>query len=243
MDRFDEEQLQKLKDFFHMKETPEERELFLIRKTQKYAKILSHIPGLLFVGIGNSVAMNTAHKDSDIDLFIVASKERLWTVRILTTLLFSLLWQRKTKHHHRDRFCLSFFVTEKAMDFASFAIQNDIYLYFWVLYMKPIVDLNDTYSQFLEANSSWINMNEYQDILTGNQEYIAIKGEKDTTPSSLGNKLESFLKTHFLPKTLRHFELLWKPYGVIIGEDILKFHDKDMRKEVREKIFSEEDEV
>lgn len=74
--------------------------------------------------------------------------------------------------------------------------------------MKPIVDLNDTYSQFLEANSSWINMNEYQDILTGNQEYIAIKGGKDTTPSSFGNKLESFLKTHFLPKTLRHFELL-----------------------------------
>jgi len=44
MKGFNEEQLQKLKNFFHMKETPEEREIFLIEKTRKYAKLLSWIP-------------------------------------------------------------------------------------------------------------------------------------------------------------------------------------------------------
>lgn len=91
MNAFSEEQLTKLKNFFHMKESPEEREIFLIRKTQKYAKLLSFIPGILFVGIGNSVAMNTAHKDSDIDLFIITRQKRLWTVRFLVTVLFSFI--------------------------------------------------------------------------------------------------------------------------------------------------------
>lgn len=44
MQGFSEGQIQKLKDFFHMKETPEEREIFLIEKTKKYAKILSFVP-------------------------------------------------------------------------------------------------------------------------------------------------------------------------------------------------------
>jgi predicted nucleotidyltransferase len=238
MKGFNEEQLQKLKNFFHMKETPEEREIFLIEKTKKYAKLLSWIPWILFVWVWNSVAMNTAHKDSDIDLFIITKKNRLWITRIITTLFFSLIGQRKTAHNHKELFCLSFFITEEALDFSTFAIKNDIYLYFRVLYMKPIVDINNTYHRFLQANKSWINIDEYSDIIEDNKKYITISKQNTSNNSKLWDFFERTMKNIFLPKTIRHFEKLWKPYWVVIWDDILKFHDKDIRLEIREKIFS-----
>lgn len=60
------------------------------------------------------------------------------------------------------------------MDFSKFAIKNDIYLYFWVLYMKPIIDFNDTYNKFLQSNKSWVNIEEYKDIIDENKTYIHI---------------------------------------------------------------------
>jgi hypothetical protein len=55
--------------------------------------------------------MNCNSEDSDIDLFVVTEKNRLWLVRILITIIFSVLMVRKTKTKHKKRFCLSFFVT------------------------------------------------------------------------------------------------------------------------------------
>jgi len=54
-------------------------------------EFIKWIPGLRMVGIGNSVSMNSASKNSDIDLFIVTDKNRMWLVRILVTLIFQVL--------------------------------------------------------------------------------------------------------------------------------------------------------
>jgi predicted nucleotidyltransferase len=43
------------------------------------------------VGIGNSISMNSASEDSDIDLLIVTEKNKMWLVRILVTLIFQVL--------------------------------------------------------------------------------------------------------------------------------------------------------
>jgi len=37
--------------------------------------------------------------------------------------------------------------------------------------------------------------------------------------------LNNLLKKIFLPKTLRHYEKIGKPYGVIINDNLLKFHN------------------
>lgn len=51
-------------------------------------------------------------------------------------------------------FCLSFFITTDAMNLSKIAIENDIYLYYWIYYMKPILVRGDIYEQFLSANHS-----------------------------------------------------------------------------------------
>jgi hypothetical protein len=79
---------------------------------------------------------------------------------------------RKTPQHHAGRFCLSFFSTTDALDFCKFRISNDIYLFFWILYFKPILDINNTYSDFLNANKSWANFSKYPKIIQENKKYI-----------------------------------------------------------------------
>lgn len=55
------------------------------------------------------------------------------------------------------------------MDLSQVAIENDIYLYYWIYYMKPIVTKNNTYENFLEANN-WVEIDRNQKV--ENQKYI-----------------------------------------------------------------------
>jgi hypothetical protein len=50
------------------------------------------------------------------------------------------------------------------------------------------------------------------------------------------NQLEKLLKKIFLKKTQKTYEKLNKPFWVIINDDMLKFHDKDIRKEISKKL-------
>jgi hypothetical protein len=50
--------------------------------------------------------------------------------------------------------------------------------------------------------------------------------------------LNNFLKRIFLPKTIKHYEKLWKPFWVIINDNLLKFHDGDIREKVKNELFS-----
>ena len=237
MQKFSPEHLLKFKHYFQVKESVSDIEERLWFKVKKYVPPLAFIPWILFVWVGNSLSMNSCHKNSDIDLFIITRPNRLWTVRILTTLYFTLLGQRKTARKHAGKFCLSFFVTEDSLDFSNFAIADDIYLYFWIVFLKPIVDKENTYEHFLEAQKSWADFTEYKNIFEENRQYVndwwktqfLWKIEKSW---KIWDTIETFLKKIFLPKTQKSFLKLGKPFGVIITDDILKFHDRDRRKEI-----------
>ena len=98
--------------------------------------------------------MNACHKDSDIDLFIITRKNRLWSVRIFLTLILSILGQRKTTKKHAGKFCLSFFITEDALSLEHIAIENDVYLEYWVETLKPILNRNKCFEKFMKKNKN-----------------------------------------------------------------------------------------
>ena len=225
-------------DFFNIQEKPWKIEKDFYQKLYKYIKYISWIPWLRMIGVWNSISMNCATADSDIDLYIVTSPNRMWFVRIIITFIFQILWVRKTPKHHAGRFCLSFFSTTDALDFWRFKISNDIYLYFWVLYFKPILNINNTYSDFLEANKTWVNLSKFPEKIQENKQYIQYSkriSERNNF-SKIWDILDSLFKKIFLPKTLWHYEKIWKPYGIIINDDMLKFHNWDVRKEISDKI-------
>ena len=258
--KFDKNIHEKFKAYFDIKNNPSDIEKWFYKKTEKYLKYIKRIPGLKMVWIWNSIAMNSATSDSDIDLYIVTSPNSMWLNRIIITLFFQILWVRKNEKHHSGRFCLSFFSTTDWMDFSDWKLENDVYLYFWIVYFKPILDYDNTYESFLEKNSSWADFGQYSEIIEENKKYVRYwTSYKDKTPlnSPLPSKdwtrirgdekqidgifvsnLNTILKKIFLPKTLKHFEEIWKPFGVIINDDLLKFHNGDIREKIKKELIT-----
>jgi len=224
------------RDYFSIKDEPWNIENIFVKKANKYIKYLKFIPWIKMVAIWNSVAMNYANNESDIDLFIITSINRLWIVRILTTIFFTILLVRKTPKYHTGRFCLSFFCTTKSMDFSGFAIENDIYLYFWIIYLKPILDFDNTYDKFISAQT-WSNFEEYKEIIEKNKNYIKHSWKSFWDKSKIINFFEKILKSIFIKKTIQNYNNLWKPFWIIINDNMLKFHNDDKRKEIRKEIL------
>jgi len=173
---------------------------------------------------------------SDIDLFIVAKKGRLFTSRLWITLLTSLFGVRRHGAKTHKRFCLSFFVEEGHEDLSSIAIEDDIYLARWVKTLEPIAGDYDSYKSFINKNKAW------SEPLIGHLDLQQSMFAK----RRLWHKIIQFvLSIPTLPfeKSLKAWQLkrsrlkaahLNDKSGTIINDHQLKFHDKDKRKEIRE---------
>jgi hypothetical protein len=79
-----------------VKSVPNEHEKILNARAETYIAKITWIPGLRMVAVVNSLSMNATTLDSDIDLFIITAKHRIWLVRVLTTLTFWLhgVWRQ-----------------------------------------------------------------------------------------------------------------------------------------------------
>lgn len=225
-------------DYFAARPWISEVELTFYERTYKYVAYIKWIPWIRMVAIWNSISMNAAKESSDIDLFIVTTNNSLWFVRILITFIFSFLWVRKTDKKHAWRFCLSFFATEDWLNFDNWKIWNDIYLYFWIAYLKPILNYNNTYDFFIKENEAWANFSNYKDLLKYNKGFIKFKKENKRKTGFIIWILNKIFKFLFLPKTFKHYEKIWKPYWIIINDNLLKFHNNDIRKKVVDDLLS-----
>jgi hypothetical protein len=224
---------EKFKKYFNIKEIACEREEFLYKKVLKYTKSISKIPCVKGIFVCNSLSMNATNENSDIDLFIVSSNNRLWIVRILTTLYFQILGMRRTSNKIKNNFCLSFFSTEKGVaNFDDIKIEDDIYLFFWVYYLKTIVDKNDIYKKLLNSFN-------IENVNPDFDKYKIDINYKNKEINSFFNFSEYLLKKIFIKKTINHKKKLQDPWGVIINDDMLKFHDNDIRKKVKNEIIND----
>ncbi len=124
----------------------------LWKKVNLYMKYLFFVPGISCICVCNSLAMKACHTGSDIDLFVITKKNRLWTARIFLTLFFAIVGQRKTQSQHVGKFCLSFFVSEEALNIEKIALKNDIYLAYWIETLVPLINKNNTFERFQEEN-------------------------------------------------------------------------------------------
>lgn len=157
------------------------------------------------IAIVNSLSMYATHKDSDIDLFIITKPGMIWFVRFFSTLI---LWKKGVWRKNDDiagNFCLSFFITTDALDLSKIAIENDIYLYYWIYYLKPIFDKNNTYERFLEANN-WVQIDEKQKI--ENQKYNISTTYSSKNDTNFNTHINNIIRFFLLPKTLKSYNKL-----------------------------------
>jgi len=240
-----------------------------MRRVRKLQQFLKYFPFIKMVALCDFMGYMNAREESDIDLFIITEKNRLFSARFwLTGILKVLNLRPRLKSGiKKDKFCLSFWVTEEGMDLeevalgfgkdeesglaptlclgqTTFLTLGDIYFYYWLAGLKPIYNIDNCFKKFLQSNS-WVkrylpNLNQYY-----NSPNFLISQFPNF---SLFRKLFQRFHLDFVEKILRWFQLGWMPRqlkelskegkSVIIKDNMLKLHWEDKREEFRERFIS-----
>ena len=67
-------------------------------------------------------------------------------------------------------------MTDSELSLQNIAIENDIYLYYWIATLKPIVNKDVTYESFIQANKSWCDFSKFSTILEENKKAVSWSG-------------------------------------------------------------------
>ncbi|MCK5471611.1 hypothetical protein KAI54_00275 [Candidatus Gracilibacteria bacterium] len=188
-------------------------------------------PFLKLAAVGNTLAMGWPEKNSDIDLLVVAEKNRLFTTRFFLTLFTQIFGMRRSGRKIAGRFCLSFFLAENSLNLEKIKIgRDDPYLAFWIATLVPIYGKGE---EFFAANG-WVKKYFPNLKLPAIQKKIRQKTFLERVLNrKLGDFLERVLRNWQLTRAQRKQKNRGKN-AVIISEKILKFHETDQRKEFLE---------
>lgn len=123
-----------------------------IKKAQKWAKILGRCPGVMAIFLSGSLSQGKATEQSDIDFFIIAREDQIWTARFFVFLVLKLCWQIATEKDHASKICPNHFITHQHLEIQ----EQDEYAANLFSHNIPLYDPFSLWSEFVEANKSWI---------------------------------------------------------------------------------------
>lgn len=210
------------------------------RLARKGLLALALLPFVESVFLCNNFGYNNLHRESDIDIFIIASPRRLFLTRLFATLAISLLGLRPGKHSQADRLCLSFYVSSENLDFHRLRItEPDIYFDYWLSNLLPAYDTG-AHNRLLAANS-WLAKTlpnllpivpaPQRTIILGAWGRIAKQAAAGLLSGRLGDRLEAWAKKIQLKKISNVKRQLVQAGDsrVIIDDRIIKLHENDRR--------------
>src|SRR5690242_11290163 len=112
------------------------------RRVRSAIDFLQLVPFVRMVAVVNTLAIDNAREESDMDLLIVTQPGRIWMTRLMVTGIVSMLGFRRHGDKIKNRICLSFYATTAAMNFGKLRLQpDDPHFTFWTSQAVPI--LND----------------------------------------------------------------------------------------------------
>ncbi|HBB27413.1 TPA: hypothetical protein DCZ36_02875, partial [Candidatus Gracilibacteria bacterium] len=220
--------------------SPEEQEFF--RKTQDFIRLIQWIPGLRMIAVSNSLAMYATHPDSDIDLFVITAPKRLWIVRTIVLLTAELLQVRTKPGNEAGKFCFPFFMTEKNLSLKEIALEDDVYLAYWIRSLKPIYNQYYTYGRFMEVNRPFYenilqissSEEEHTDLLKENRTFLVITqrylwitklGEFFSPLFSFKDTILGVISKKLITRKIPTADT----EGIVVNDDMVKLHFTDRR--------------
>ncbi len=210
-------------------------------RARHVASVLRLVPFVRFVGVVNTLALDNARPESDIDLFIIVKRRRLWLTRAVVTAFVHALGVRRHGSTVTDRVCLSFYVSDGALNLEPLkhpAIAHDSYLAYWVTEVVPLFSRCDAWQSFLQANA-WVSERIPHGLAVMPVPYFddgaaakAIRALPELLGySAIGDAFE------WLARAVQHRHMYakqgsrvhTKSTDVVVSDDVLKFHEKDRR--------------
>ncbi len=206
----------------------------LIKKAKKYVKFMQMLPFVRMVSICNNLSFYSAERESDIDLFIITEKKRLFFARSMVWLYTQLLGVRRHGRKTKGRFCLTFFVSEDSMNLENIKHEKDIYFVFWLRLMRPLIG-QKIYRKFISKNK-WINkyfdyeIDQKKHLLPESKSLKKVQaGLEFIFKGYFGDIIEYILKKWQIKRSKKKATKLKNQDGIIITDTVLKFHNDDMR--------------
>jgi len=206
------------------------------KRALRAARFLRFVPNVLTVAVCNNLAYSNVKKESDIDLFIITKRKRIWLTRLLVTAVVQLLGLRRYGKKIANRCCLSFYLTDEHLDISSLSLPGgDPYLSYWLATLSPLYDCDGAFEKFWQANTKLL-----QQVPNARAKYLSDRRtlrEKiigHYTPTKIGAWLEVSAK-RLQRKIMARRERERTPgTGVVISDNILKFHEEDRRELYRQ---------
>lgn len=235
------------RDLSTFREKNEQTSQKLWQKIDRFRWIFALTPYLKLAAVCNTLAFNNADEESDIDLLIVAQKNRLFLCRMILTFWMHLLGLRRHGKKIKGRFCLSFFITEEAYDLS--ALQKgplDLYFAYWLLLLKPVYGKKEIAEQLISSNRVWLKnffatplppSHEQLKPVSKFFEFLKFIQEKILN-TRLGEKLENRLQKWQIRRAKKKRNALGIAFddtAIVIHENILKFHNIDRREGIYQK--------
>lgn len=210
-------------------------------------KRIRWIPFVRAVFVCNTVAASTASKESDIDVFVVIRQGRMWLTRLFLTGILSLFRMRRHGECVANKICLSFFVTDDALNLSSIRWGSpDIYLAYWLSQLIPVFDPDDVL-QTIHHKNVWIRSHlphAFGSYTPGNEYRVGETGISRTIKKVLqkvwggqyGNLIEQQAKHIQELKMKRNYDSVKdaEDSRVVITDRMLKFHENDRRAQYRD---------
>lgn len=103
--------LEKNAAMVHKRKTGATRAQLLMQHAQRSAAIISGFPFVKNVSVSGSLSKGYANEKSDIDLFIITEKNRLWICRTLLHLYKKITFLRGKEHSY----CMNYFIDESKL--------------------------------------------------------------------------------------------------------------------------------
>jgi len=209
----------------------------LIQKAKKASVFLRFVPFLKKIYICNSLALGKANESSDIDLFIVTGNSRMFLSRSIITFILSILKMRRYGENIKQKICLSFFTEVDNLDLKKIALDDDVYLIYWIATLKLLY--GSKYSNVTKKENKWIH--KYLQNLNTKEERAIYKYPfifsfvfkwlfelilRGLLLAPLINKIAGYFQKIRANKKL---QLLGNKAKNIVSDNMLKFHDKDRR--------------
>jgi hypothetical protein len=199
-----------------------------LRKARKIARWLARLSGVRAVFLCNRTAFGLPRDEGDLDFLVIVRHGSIWQTRGLAGLPFVLLGDRPGPNgDERDVVCLSFFLSDQALNLAECALQpDDMYLRHWFLGLLPLVD-DGVCEAFWKANATLRQRHPYAaEWIPSPDIEISIPRLRIPTTAFLERAARS-LQWKYFPRVLR--EKANKDTRVMISDERLKFHVDDGR--------------
>ncbi|TSC76269.1 MAG: hypothetical protein G01um101431_890 [Parcubacteria group bacterium Gr01-1014_31] len=204
------------------------------RRALRAAGWLRWLPAVRLVAVCNNAAYGNAKTESDIDLFIVVAPGRLWLTRLAVTVIMQLLGLRRHGGRIANRCCLSFYVTANAADLSRFSLApDDPYLVYWLATLAVI------YARAGEAESFW-HANAWVKEWLPNGQPRLLSARRSVPAPQHWLLPEGSAGLEYIARRLQRAKMATRErarasrLGVVISDDVLKFHEEDRRTAYRQ---------